>query len=109
MSEPIDLDLHSPEFLERRMEVYAELRERCPVVFDTAHGGFWLITDYENVLTVAVPAVLTLQMMGLPSENWSRYAEFFHAIAAYPSASPEFAAGMAHAPEMLGELLGHAA
>ena len=203
MPDSIDLDPHAPEFLERRMEVYADLRERCPVVFDTAHGGFWLVTDYENVLTVAretetfmhqflldapdgvryegitgyprypdmpaqgisevdgtdhhelrralnpilspagveamrpnmqavatwfldeiiergdadlvldytspVPAVLTLQMMGLPSENWSRYAEFFHAVAAYPQTSPEFAAAMAHAGDMVAELLGYAA
>lgn len=198
----IDLDPHAPEFLEHRHARYAELRTQCPVVWDTRHGGFWLVTDYDNVLTVSrdnetfmhqylpgapdgvdyegicgyprhpdlpaqgvseidgpdhhelrraltpafspaaveaqrprmeavatwfldqiveagagdlvldytspVPAVLTLAMMGLPVANWSRYAEFFHATAAHPQTSPEFAAVMAHAPAMTAELHAHA-
>lgn len=198
----IDLDPHAPDFLEHRIARYAELREECPVVWDTQYGGFWLVTDYEHVLTVArdnetfmhqylpgapdgvdyegicgyprhpdlpaqgvseidgpdhhelrraltpvfapaavdalrpqmeavatwfldeivesgsgdlvldftspVPAVLTLAMMGLPVENWVRYAEFFHATAAHPQTSPEFAAVMEHAPAMMAELHEHA-
>jgi len=198
----IDLDPHAPEFLEHRYARYAELRAECPVVWDTAHGGFWLVTDYDNVLTVSrdnetfmhqyrpgapdgvdyegicgyprhpdlpaqgvseidgpdhhelrraltpcfspaavegqrpqmeavaawfldqiveagtgdlvldftspVPAVLTLAMMGLPVDNWSRYAEFFHATASHPQTSPEFAAVMVHMPAMLAELHEHA-
>jgi len=197
----VDLDPNSQEFLDQRFERYAELRESCPVVYDRAHEGFWLVTGYDEVMTVArdtdvfmhkfepdapdgvtyegimgyprpegpaqglsevdgpehhdlrraltpvfspaaverlrpnmervttwfldqviergeldlvldytspVPAVLTLQMMGLPCENWQRYAEFFHTMVAHPSTSPEYIAGMAHAPEMIGELLGYA-
>jgi len=197
-----DLDPHAPEFLAHRYEHYSELRERCPVVWATQHGGFWLVTDHASVLAVArdnetfmhqylpgapdgvdyegicgyprhpdlpaqgvseidgpdhqelrraltpafspaaveaqrpqmeavatwfldqivesgtgdlvldytspVPAVLTLAMMGLPVEHWSRYAEFFHATAAHPQTSPEFAAVMAHAPAMTAELHEHA-
>src|SRR4051794_37468064 len=198
----IDLDLNGPEFLDRRHEVYAELRAQSPVVFDAAHGGFWLVTDYENVLAVArdnetfmhqfrpgapdgvdylgiagyprhpdmpaqgvseidgpdhhelrraltpvfapaavdalrpqmeavatwfldqviesgrmdlvldftapVPAVLTLQMMGLPVGNWARYVEFFHMMAAHPQGSPEYLEAMAHAPVLMAELLDYA-
>jgi len=200
--DPIDLDPHAPEFLGRRLERYAELRATCPVVWDTAHDGFWLVTGYDQVLAVArdndtfmhqyrpgapdgvdyegiigyprhpdvpaqgvsevdgpdhqdlrralnpvfspaaveagrpamaavatwfldqvvesgagdlvldfaspVPAVLTLQMMGLPVDNWRYYAEFFHATAAHPQTSPEFMAVMEHAPAMTGELFAHA-
>lgn len=200
--EPIDLDPHGAEFLGRRLERYAALRESSPVVWDTAHGGFWLVTGYEPVLAVArdndtfmhqyrpgapdgidyegiigyprhpdvpaqgvsetdgpdhqdlrralnpvfspaaveagrpamaavatwfldqivesgsgdlvldfaspVPAVLTLQMMGLPVDNWRHYADFFHATAAHPQTSPEFMAVMEHAPAMTGELFAHA-
>ena len=49
----IDIDPHAPEFLEHRHAHYADLRAQCPVVWDTQHGGFWLVTDYENVLTVS--------------------------------------------------------
>jgi len=198
----IDLDLNVAEFLERRHEVYSELRAQSPVVFDTAHGGFWLVTDYENVLAVArdnetfmhqfwpgapdgvdylgiagyprhpdmpaqgvseidgpdhhelrraltpvfapatvdalrpqmeavttwfmdqaiesgeidlvldftapVPAILTLQMMGLPVSNWERYVAFFHMMAAYPQGSPEYLQAMAHAPVLMEELLDYA-
>jgi len=199
----IDLDLHAPEFLDDRFGRYAELRERCPVVFDTAYGGFWFVTDYENVLAVArdtdtfkhqylpgapdgvdyegivgyprhpdipaqgvseidgpdhhdlrralngefspaavdalrpqmeavatwfldeiverghgdlvldftspVPSVLTLQMMGLPVENWARYSEFFHTMSAQLPGTPEYDQAMSLAPGMMEELLGHAA
>ena len=198
----IDLDLNAPDFLARRHEVYADLRARCPVIHDTAHGGFWLVTDYESVLTVArdndvflhqylpgapdgvdylgicgyprhpdlpaqgvaeidgpdhqdlrralnpvfspvavaalrpqieavsrwfldrvieggaldlvldyttpVPAVLTLQMMGLPVDSWERYAEFFHAVASYTPGTPEYDHAMGLTPLLMAELLGHA-
>ena len=198
----IDIDPHAPEFLEHRHAHYADLRAQCPVVWDTQHGGFWLVTDYENVLTVSrdnetfmhqylpgaadgidyegicgyprhpdlpaqgvseidgpdhhelrraltpafspaaveaqrpqmeavaawfldqivedgrgdlvldftspVPAVLTLAMMGLPVENWERYAELFHATASQAQTSPVFAAVMVHMPAMMAELYAHA-
>lgn len=203
MTEQIFLDPNSPEFLDRKFEHYAALRDQCPVVFDTAYDGFWLVTDYDNVLTVAretdtfmhqflldspdgvryegvvgyprhpdipaqgiseidgpdhqelrralnpmlspaavdamrpnmeavatwfldemiergegdlvldytvpVPAVLTLQMMGLPSENWTRYAEFFHTMSSYPATTPEYNAAIAHAPAIVAELIEYAA
>jgi cytochrome P450 len=168
----MDLDQNSAEFVANRHQHYAELRRRCPVVWNAAHGGFWMVTDHESVAAVArdndtfrhefdlgspdgvqywgivgvprssriprqgvaeydgrhhadmrralnpaltpaevarlrtravevadqfldqvvpagradlvedyttpVPAVLTLEMMGMDSANWRHYAEFFH-------------------------------
>lgn len=198
----VDIDQHSPAFLARRHEHYAELRSSCPVAWNTAHGGFWLVTDYESVAAVArdtdtfshrfdldatdgiayrgicgvprsasiprqgvseidgpahadlrrvlnpfftphhvqrlrpraeeltarfldevvesgeadlihdvatpVPAVLTLEMMGMPSDNWRHYADFFHASTSYLPSSEEFRAAAARWPEMMEEIVGFA-
>ena len=49
----IDVDHHTPEFIAERHERYAELRARCPVVFNEHHGGYWLVTDHAGVAEVA--------------------------------------------------------
>ncbi len=199
----VDIDTDSQEFLEHRFETYEQLRTTCPVAYNEAHGGFWLVTGHEEVMTVArdndtfmhkyepdapdgidylgicgiprtegtprqgvsevdgpyhqdlrralnpfftpnhiealrprmrdmsawfvdekiesgamdlvldfatpVPAILTLEMMGMPSANWHRYADFFHAATALPRDSPEYTEAVSHWPEMTAELLGFAA
>jgi len=198
----VDIDHNAPEFLEHRFEEYARLRRECPVAYNTAYGGFWLVTGYQGVQAVArdnetfahrfepetidgidyqgivgiprasamtkvgiaetdgpehrdlrralnpafspqavagmvplmeatstwfldsviergsmdlvldyatpVPAVLTLEMMGLPSRHWEHYAEFFHATASHRAGSAEYRAALGRAPEMIAELLEHA-
>jgi cytochrome P450 len=49
----IDVDHHDPGFLAARHDRYAELRRRCPVVFNEHYGGYWLVTDHESVAAVA--------------------------------------------------------
>ncbi|MEC9449436.1 MAG: cytochrome P450, partial [Actinomycetota bacterium] len=49
----VDIDHQHPDFVANRHGRYEELRARCPVVYNTAYGGFWLVTDYESVATVA--------------------------------------------------------
>jgi len=44
----IDLNIREPEFGNRNYAIYDDLRSRCPVAWSTAHGGFWLLTDYET-------------------------------------------------------------
>jgi len=34
--------------------MYRELRDRCPVAFSEAHGGFWALTRYEDVKAAAL-------------------------------------------------------
>ena len=53
MTESIDVDHQAREWVRDRHERCAELRETCPVVFNEAHGGFWMVTDYESVAVVA--------------------------------------------------------
>jgi len=49
----VDIDHQHPDFIADRHGRYRELRARCPVVYNTAYGGFWLVTDYESVAAVA--------------------------------------------------------
>ena len=48
----VDVDHQQPEWHDNRAEQWAEIRERCPVVFNKHYGGFWMATDYESVSAV---------------------------------------------------------
>ena len=47
------VDHQAPDFVVDRHRRYAELRDRCPVVFNQHYGGFRMVTDYESVAAVA--------------------------------------------------------
>jgi cytochrome P450 len=53
MTDSIDIDHHDREWIRQRHDRYAELRGKCPVVFNEHHDGFWMVTDYEPVAAVA--------------------------------------------------------
>jgi cytochrome P450 len=59
MSEHVRLaerfDHHDPEFSKEGTNeaVYRELVSRCPVAHSDAHGGFWAIAGYEELVAVA--------------------------------------------------------
>jgi cytochrome P450 len=193
----VDFDHHDGEFHENRLDEWAELR-RCPVAHNPRHGGFWVVSGYDEVATVArdaetfssryvpepddgidylgitgvprakalptigiaevegpqhqalrrcinpflvpaaitrlrplmeaattwfldqriesgaldlvldfanpVPAVLTMELVGLPRDSWHHYAETFHGTVAYRPGSPEYRQAMANIPPMLAEL-----
>jgi cytochrome P450 len=42
-----------PEWGERAIDVWAELRQRCPVAHTARFGGAWLPTRYEDVAAIA--------------------------------------------------------
>jgi cytochrome P450 len=44
-----DFDHHSAQFAAGWREEYAQLRGRCPVARTSAHGGFTVLTRYEDV------------------------------------------------------------
>jgi len=46
-------DHHSPEYAENSTAINADLRAHCPVAHSDAHGGFWVVTRYEDVVRVA--------------------------------------------------------
>jgi cytochrome P450 len=50
---PVGFDHHSPAYSADWMGVLRELRERCPVAWSEAHGGFWLLSRYDDVVRVA--------------------------------------------------------
>jgi cytochrome P450 len=50
----IRFDHQHPDFTpDTAPEVYAELRSRCPVAHTDAHGGYWVLTRYADVLNAA--------------------------------------------------------
>jgi cytochrome P450 len=63
-------------------------------------GSIDLVLDLTN----PVPAVLTMELIGLPHDGWQRYAELFHGTVAYRRGSPEYQRSVANLPPMMDEL-----
>jgi hypothetical protein len=63
-------------------------------------GTIDLVTDLAN----PVPAVVTLQLIGLPAANWRHHAELFHGMIAYEPDSPELQRALANLPSLMTEL-----
>jgi cytochrome P450 len=63
-----------------------------------------LVLDYAT----PVPAVLTLEMMGMSAGNWRHYADFFHALSSYERHEPEYVAAVGQFGAMWDELLAFA-
>ncbi|HET7769797.1 MAG TPA: cytochrome P450 [Chloroflexota bacterium] len=51
--DPEDFDIHDPAFAADPYPTYDRLRADCPVVHGTKHGGYWLLTRYEDVREAA--------------------------------------------------------
>ncbi len=49
----VDFDHHSEEFAADPWGALKTLRDRCPVAWTEAHGGYWAVTGYEALATVA--------------------------------------------------------
>ena len=49
----VEFDHHSPAYAEDWIDIYRDLRATCPVAHTDAHGGFYVVTRYEDVATVA--------------------------------------------------------
>jgi cytochrome P450 len=65
-----------------------------------ADGQMDLVLDYAS----PVPAILTMRLMGLPYDNWQRYANLFHSVMA-ASGGDEYNKAIAEVPAMLQGLL----
>ena len=48
-----EFDHLAPELAASMPETMARMRELCPVAHSSAHGGFWVVSRYEDVLAVA--------------------------------------------------------
>jgi cytochrome P450 len=64
-------------------------------------GEMDMVLDFTN----PVPAVLTMELIGLPLDSWAYYGELFHATVAHKPGVPEYDAALANVPEMMTELL----
>ena len=53
-SPTIDFDHHGPEYAEDSIGVLRAAREVSPVAWTEAHGGYWLVTGYEEMRAVAL-------------------------------------------------------
>ena len=49
----IDFDHHAADFSAKKYELYRTMRAECPVAHSPAHGGYWLLSRYDEVFAVA--------------------------------------------------------
>lgn len=48
----IAFDHHSAQFAAGPHKILSELREGCPVAWTEAHGGYWVVTKYDDIATI---------------------------------------------------------
>ena len=48
-----EFDHNTPEFAADPWSRYEDLRSQCPVAHTDAHGGFWVLSRYDDVVRVA--------------------------------------------------------
>jgi len=49
----VDYDCHDPALAADVYSRLDEIREQCPVAYSTAHGGYWIISRYDDVHDIA--------------------------------------------------------
>jgi cytochrome P450 len=49
----VEFDQNSSEFATDPWSKYEELRSNCPVAHTDSHGGFWVVSKYDDVVQVA--------------------------------------------------------
>ena len=47
-----DLDLYDPDVNARRLEEWARLRAQCPVAYNPQHGGYWMVSRYDDIVKI---------------------------------------------------------
>jgi cytochrome P450 len=60
--------------------------------------------DLVEDLTSPAPAIITMDLIGLPLDSWRRYADVFHGAIAYEPGRPEHESAVASIPTVLTEL-----
>jgi cytochrome P450 len=60
--------------------------------------------DFVHELAVRVPAFMTLELLGIPTEKWERYAEPLHASAWAPPDTPDYDRMMEGLAWVLGDM-----
>ena len=49
----IEFDHNSAEYAQNWLAIVNDLREKCPVAYTKAHGGYWVVTSYDDVAHIA--------------------------------------------------------
>jgi cytochrome P450 len=49
----VSFDQHAPAHVEHWPAVYRDLRDRCPRAWSKEHGGFWIATRYNDIISVS--------------------------------------------------------
>ena len=49
----VDYDCHDPALADDIYSRLDEIREKCPVAYSTAHGGYWIVSRFDDVHDVA--------------------------------------------------------
>lgn len=94
----VDFDHHSNDYLADRLGAWAKLRE-TPVVYSPNHGGFWVVSGYEEVTQVSRDEAT------FTSEFGERDGIVFHGIVGIPRSRGIPPAGIAEAPPPLHQAL----
>src|SRR5262245_12827129 len=71
---PDDVDIHDPAFVADPVTVFERLRRECPLARSNKHGGFWVMTRYEDVRPAAI--------------NWRDYTSSIVGVTAIPVITP---------------------
>jgi cytochrome P450 len=50
----VQFDHHSDDFARDPWSVYEHARSECPVAWNDAYGGFWVLSKYEDIKRVAL-------------------------------------------------------
>lgn len=58
-------DHHSRDYTDHLNAIFAYMREECPVAYSDAHGGFWVLTRYEDVMQVVHDDVTWSKLAGM--------------------------------------------
>ncbi len=84
----------------RTMRPFAETLTKWFVDEKIESGGM----DFVDDLTNPVPAILTLRLIGLPTDRWRHYAAVFHAMIAHQPGTAAYDAAVALVPAMMESL-----
>ncbi|MBZ9988878.1 cytochrome P450 [Mesorhizobium sp. BH1-1-5] len=71
---PDDVDIHDPAFVADAFPAFDTLRRECPVARSNKHGGFWLLSRYDDVRSAAI--------------NWRDYTSGVPGVTAIPVITP---------------------
>jgi cytochrome P450 len=68
-----NLDIHDPSFAGDPYPIYEQLRRECPVARGEKHGGYWLLSRYEDVREAA--------------RDWRTYTSSVPGVTSIPAAA----------------------